>query len=73
MSRCAYCGGPCSAHADENSHGICDPCAARVSPNSPRAVAYREAMSRGLTKMVNAGMVNLALAVMLEGLKGARA
>jgi hypothetical protein len=46
MSRCAYCGGHCSAHVDEKSHGICQNCLANVSPNCPESIKHAEAMRR---------------------------
>jgi hypothetical protein len=59
MSSCAYCGGSCSAHADENSHGICLDCLVKVSPDCPTAKLHIKAMKRGLKRMVDAGLNNL--------------
>jgi hypothetical protein len=47
MSKCAYCGGYCTAHSDEHSHGICDHCLAQVSPNCPASLKHADAMRRG--------------------------
>jgi len=59
MSRCAYCGGNCTAHSDEKSHGICENCLVKVSPNCPMARRHSEAMKRGRKKMEEAGFHNL--------------
>lgn len=60
MSRCAWCGSHCSAHSDSMSHGICTSCYAKEDPDSEASKRYKEAMYRGLKKIVSAGMTNLA-------------
>lgn len=65
MSSCAYCGGYCGK-GDPNSHGICQECLAKVSPNCPQAKRHKAAMSRGLNKLVDRGMINLALMVIIK-------
>lgn len=69
MSKCAYCDGHCSAHADEKSHGICPECLAKHCPDCPESRRYMEAMSRGRSAQVRGGMVNLALMGMLAGMR----
>lgn len=56
MSRCAYCKGHCTAGGDEKSHGICQDCLMKVSPNCPPAKKHAEAMKRGRRAAWDAGI-----------------
>jgi hypothetical protein len=47
FSACAYCGGYCTAHGDPLSHGICDHCFEKASPNHPTSKRHADAMRRG--------------------------
>lgn len=59
-SICMDCYGPCTPHADPDSHGICEHCLTKRCPNMPSSKKHIEAMHRGYLKLIENGCHRLA-------------